>query len=632
MKPNRSKLRVEELERRENPTATNIGFNTPPNNVPPVEFIVAGYTLKQNNGNFATTSSAFGFQDATMTVAQAVTTANGGTVNAVLDDAFDGALSWGLALANGSVAPGAAPANGPLTYFDHDGIVDIVGAPLAPNKYGPGAIITGSPESTSFNGDSFNGLRLWQQNAVFSVNGAPVIRSVFFVGNPTGGTITQNLGVFSNLGSDTNTRIFDTGSGDFIFDPGVDRFVGSFQNYRGTTSTDPRLMFQLQGGFGHVQQVLDASSAFATSGNDQPHFNFFTTLAAGETKAFMTFTGLYASKQAAVNNNVAFASYGALQSSGLLAGLSSQTRNRIQNWDVGPLPEGEAIGTLAGVPSRVRTYAADGTPQLDFAPFDGFLGGVSVARGDMNRDGVQDIVAAAGQGAEPRVGVFNGLDGGEISSFFAYDVGYTGGVSVATGDVNGDGVADIVVGTLNGFSHVKVFSGADGAELASFFAFDGFTGGVNVASADVDGDGFDDIVVGTQSGSSHVKVFSGATGAELKSFIAFDAGYTGGISVAAGDLNGDSNADIVVGALQGVSHVKGFSGSDDSELASFFAYEGSLGGVSVAVNDADGDGRADIGTGSRVGSHVKAFRPSDLQVVDSFLSLEDGFPGGINLS
>ena len=216
MKPNRSKLRVEELERRENPTATNIGFNTPPNNVPPVEFIVAGYTLKQNNGNFATTSSAFGFQDATMTVAQMVTTANGGTVSAVLDDAFDGALSWGLARANGSVAPGAAPANGPLTYFDHDGIVDIVGAPLAPNKYGPGAIITGSPESTSFNGDSFNGLRLWQQNAVFSVNGAPVIRSVFFVGNPTGGTITQNLGVFSNLGSDTNTRIFDTGSGDFL--------------------------------------------------------------------------------------------------------------------------------------------------------------------------------------------------------------------------------------------------------------------------------------------------------------------------------------------------------------------------------------------------------------------------------
>ena len=95
---------------------------------------------------------------------------------------------------------------------------------------------------------------------------------------------------------------------------------------------------------------------------------------------------------------------------------------------------------------------------------------------------------------------------------------------------------------------------------------------------------------------------------------------------------GDSNADIVVGALQGVSHVKGFSGLDDSELASFFAYEGSLGGVSVAVLDADGDGRADIGTGSRVGSHLKAFRPSDLQLVDSFISLEDGFPGGVNLS
>ena len=98
MKPNRSKLRCEQLERRENPTAVNIGFGTPV-----LDFDVAGYRLQQNNNNAPTTSSAFGFEEAFMTAPQAVTTAGGSTVSDTLTDAFDGALSWGLANATGKV-------------------------------------------------------------------------------------------------------------------------------------------------------------------------------------------------------------------------------------------------------------------------------------------------------------------------------------------------------------------------------------------------------------------------------------------------------------------------------------------------------------------------------------------------
>ena len=616
MKLNRSKLRVEELERRENPTATNIGFGTGI-----VEYDVAGYKLLQSNANFATTSSAFGFSEASMLAAQAVSTANGGTVNATLTDAFDGALSWGLAQANGTVAVG--PTARPLTYYDTDGIVDVVGTPIAPNKYGPGAILTGDPASASYTGDLFGGLQLWQQNAVFSVNGAPVIRSIFFVRNATGAAITQNLGVFNNLGSDVSTRIFASSSGDAAFTPSTDTWVGSFQNYGSganpaNQSSDPRLLFQLQGGFGHVREGLDSTSVFV-NGSDQPHFNYRATLAAGETKAFLAFTGLYASKQAALSNNTAFASLSALRSSGLLAGLSGRTLGQIQNWDLAPVPAGEVVATLAGPLATIRSFDADGNLQFGVDPFGGFTGGVSLARGDINGDGVTDILAAAGPGAGPHVKAFSGTDGAEIASFFAFDGGYNGGLSVAAGDIDNDGFDDFVVGTLNGASHVKVFSGATGAEISSFFAFDGFNGGVNVASADVNGDGVDDIVVATRTGSSHVKVFSGLDGSLLQSYIAFDAGYIGGISIAAGDLNGDGRAEIIVGALRGVSHVKSFSGLDNSELASFFAYEGSLGGVSVAVLDADGDGLADIGTGSRVGSHVKAFDGLRATTIDSFL-------------
>src|SRR5207244_5549205 len=108
-----------------------------------------------------------------------------------------------------------------------------------------------------------------------------------------------------------------------------------------------------------------------------------------------------------------------------------------------------------------------------------------------------------------------GMDGTVLRSFFAYDAGFSGGVSVAAGDVNGDGRADIITGAgAGGAPHVKAFSGLDGSVLRSFFAYDaGFSGGVYVAAGDVNGDGRTDIVTGAGAGGMpHVKAFSGTNG------------------------------------------------------------------------------------------------------------------------
>ena len=291
-------------------------------------------------------------------------------------------------------------------------------------------------------------------------------------------------------------------------------------------------------------------------------------------------------------------------------------------------------GAGAGAGPHVKVF--DGQSNAEAASFfsypTGFMGGVRVAAGDVNGDGMADIITGAGAGAA-HVKVFDGATNAEIMSFLAYG-GLSGGVFVAAGDVNGDGRADIITGTDEGVpGHVKVFSGATGAELASFFAYPGFTGGVRVAAGDVNGDGRADIITGAGPGGfSHVKVFSGTSLAELASFFAY-GGFTGGIFVAAGDVNGDGRDDIVTGADAGApgGHVKVFSGATLAELQSFLAFPGFAGGVRVAAGDVNGDDRPEIiaGAGPGAGPHVKVFDGATNALLASFFAYDAGFSGGV---
>jgi FG-GAP repeat protein len=102
--------------------------------------------------------------------------------------------------------------------------------------------------------------------------------------------------------------------------------------------------------------------------------------------------------------------------------------------------------------------------------------------------------------------------------------------------VNNDNFDDIITGA-EANAHVKVFSGVDNSEIRSFFAFPGFTGGVRVAAGDVNGDGHADIIAGAgASGAGHVKVFDGLSLNVLQDFFAYGSSYAGGVFVAASDV------------------------------------------------------------------------------------------------
>jgi hypothetical protein len=300
------------------------------------------------------------------------------------------------------------------------------------------------------------------------------------------------------------------------------------------------------------------------------------------------------------------------------------------------------VGAGPGGGPQVQVYGTGGLQDSFLAFPPAFSGGVRVAAGDVNGDGIADIVTGAGAGgAGGHVRVFDGAGGGELSSFFAYSTTFSGGVHVASGDVNGDGFADIVTGAGAGATggHVKVFNGSTGAELRSFLAYPAsFAGGVRVASGDVNGDGIADIVTGAgPGGGPHIKVFDGVTGVELSAFFAYEQGFLGGVYVASGDVNGDGFADIVTGtgsddATNAPAHVKVFDGQSGGLLSSFFAFDAAfMGGVRVATGDIDGDGLADIitGAGPGGGPHVKVFSGADGSVLESFMPFGPSFTGGV---
>ena len=284
---------------------------------------------------------------------------------------------------------------------------------------------------------------------------------------------------------------------------------------------------------------------------------------------------------------------------------------------------------------RVLDYAS-GAEKFRFNAYeDSFTGGVRTATGDVNGDGIADIITATGVGGGPRIRVFSGVDGSLLQEFFAFESTFRGGVFVAAGDVDGDGRADIIAGTeVGGGPRVTVFSGRTGAVLQNFFAFDqDQRGGVRVAAGDFNGDGKAEIVATTGNGvPTRVRVFDAVTLNPLQDYAPFEASFTGGVNLAVGDFNGDGVADVFTGAESGGGpRVQVFDGKTQAVLSNTFAFESTFtGGVRVSTQDVNGDGRADLiaTPGPGGASRVRVLRATDLSTIDDFYAFDPDFVGG----
>jgi hypothetical protein len=152
-----------------------------------------------------------------------------------------------------------------------------------------------------------------------------------------------------------------------------------------------------------------------------------------------------------------------------------------------------------------------------------------------------------------------------------------------------------------------------------------------VAAGDVNGDGYADLVVGAGAGGTEVLVLNATDLSTLWTVTPY-AGFLGGAWVAAGDVTGDGFADVVTGAgAGGGPHVRVYDGRTGTEVRNFFAYEGEFaGGVRVAVGDVTGDGRGEIITGPGLGraAEARVFDAASAALLSNVLAYP-GFTSGV---
>jgi hypothetical protein len=199
---------------------------------------------------------------------------------------------------------------------------------------------------------------------------------------------------------------------------------------------------------------------------------------------------------------------------------------------------------------------------------------------------------------------------------YASKVDFTTGTnprSVAIGDIDGDGKADLVVAN-NGSNTVSVFRNTGSSGMVSYATKVDFATGISpssVAIGDMDGDSKADLAV-ANAGPDNVSVFRNTGSSGTVSYatkVDFTAG-TNPRSVAIGDLDGDGKADLAV-ANSGSDNVSVFRNTGSSGTVSYATkvdFTTGISPISTAIGDLDGDGKPDLAVANNGGNTVSVIR------------------------
>jgi hypothetical protein len=218
--------------------------------------------------------------------------------------------------------------------------------------------------------------------------------------------------------------------------------------------------------------------------------------------------------------------------------------------------------TIVADNTYVTIYEADGSIRSQFAPYtDAYTSGINIAVGDLENDGSIELITGTEDGGGPHVRVFNNQ--GELINpgFFPYHESFRGGVRVAVGDLNADGYNEIIVAAANGGGpHVRVANKHGKIINPGFFAYDEtYRGGAYVSVGDVDGDGLDEIITGAGPGLDPLVRIYDKDGV-LEGEFEMETAHQKGINIGTTDVDGN-----------GIDEIIAFT-TDVFTLSSFYEY------------------------------------------------------------
>ncbi len=267
-------------------------------------------------------------------------------------------------------------------------------------------------------------------------------------------------------------------------------------------------------------------------------------------------------------------------------------------------------GTMLGTVS-VLLGNGDGTFQAATSYGTGGSFIYSLVVGDVNGDGKLDLVVANAGSNSNTVGVLLGHGDGTFATAVTYDSGGYFPESVAIADVNGNGVADIVVldcgnrfagcgGGQNGTAAVLLGNG-DGTFRAGA-SYDAGSGAIWLAVADVNRDGKPDIVVADcganifcpTSAPGSLSVLLGNGDGTFQTAASYKSGGISTMSVAVADMNGDGKPDLLAANWGSRNTVTVLLGNGDGTFQPAVSYGAVSAPMSIAVADVDGDGKLDL--------------------------------------
>ncbi|MGL6073520.1 MAG: hypothetical protein ACRC8S_05080 [Fimbriiglobus sp.] len=272
------------------------------------------------------------------------------------------------------------------------------------------------------------------------------------------------------------------------------------------------------------------------------------------------------------------------------------------------------ISSDKGRVGQILVFNPNGSIRTQFTPYGNFTGGVRSAAAELTGDKFADIVTAPGPSMAPEVRIFDGRTNALIRSFLAYEESFTGGVFLASADLNQDGFDEVITSAdVGGGPRIRVFDGRTNDVIADFLGIEDprFRGGCRISVGDMNGDGVADLAVAAGvGGGPRVALYDGVSIRQgrpeklIADFFIFEPKLQDGVFVALGDINGDGRADLTFGAgpgggprvyiLDGQAMLAS-NGQNRLAIANFFAGDPeSRSGIRVAVKRLNSDNRSEL--------------------------------------